>query len=85
MKTSANDLPSLVGFKEFRTDSEKYIKAVKNGQSFTILRRSKPVFRIVPIEPEWEVNFVDEDHPRGISLEELVAASEKAKAIRNAR
>lgn len=43
----------LVGLKELRTNMEKYIEAVDQGVSFTVLRRSKPVFRIYPAVDEF--------------------------------
>ena len=45
---------AIIGLKELRTNTEKYINAVKRGRSFTVVRRSRPVFRVIP-EPsdEW--------------------------------
>jgi prevent-host-death family protein len=47
---------SIVGLKELRENVETYIKKVEKGQSFTVVRRSKPVFKISsPDEEEaWE-------------------------------
>ncbi len=50
---------NAVGLREFRENTEKYITAVKKNQSFTVLRRSRPVFNIVPAdvwgdEGSWE-------------------------------
>jgi len=48
---------TIVGLKELRTNIENYIAAVKKGQSFIVVRRSKPVLRISsPDEDEdiWE-------------------------------
>lgn len=42
----------IVGLKELRENTEKYIAEVKRGRSFTVVRRSKPVFRVSPID-EW--------------------------------
>ena len=52
MKTKAINRPQIVGFKEFRENADKYISAIDGGQSFTIVRRSKPIFKIVPVD-EW--------------------------------
>ncbi|MEK7508042.1 MAG: type II toxin-antitoxin system prevent-host-death family antitoxin [Patescibacteria group bacterium] len=51
---------SIVGLKELRENVEKYISRVSSGESFTIVRRSKPVFKISPPEEEnmWE-NVID--------------------------
>ena len=43
----------IIGFKEFRENSEKYITAVSLGKSFTIVRRSKPILTISAPVDEW--------------------------------
>lgn len=43
---------NLIGFKELRENADKYILAVSKGKSFTVLRRSKPIFNITPVD-EW--------------------------------
>ena len=43
---------SIVGLKELREHTEKYVYQVKKGKSFTIVRRSKPLFKISPVD-EW--------------------------------
>ena len=50
---------SIIGLKELRENTEKYISQVDKGRSFIIVRRSRPVFRITPVdvwgdEGEWE-------------------------------
>ena len=37
---------SIVGLKELRNNMETYITAVENGESFTVVRRSKPILQI---------------------------------------
>ena len=46
----------LVGVKELRKNLEAYIEQIAEGKSFIVVRRSKPVFNITPIEDEsdWE-------------------------------
>ena len=71
---------NIIGFKEFREASEKYISRINNGESFTILRRSKPIFKITPIEDEeiWEtVADFSSINPKGISAYDLVKALRK--------
>lgn len=45
---------SIIGLRELREDTGKVLEGVKKGNSFTVVRRSKPVFRITPVEEEWE-------------------------------
>ena len=70
MKTSG-----FVSLKELRENFPEYIDAVHKGQSFTVMKRSKPIFQINPIDDEgdWEtvVDFT-EIHKDGISADELL-------------
>ncbi|MEK7181016.1 MAG: type II toxin-antitoxin system prevent-host-death family antitoxin [Patescibacteria group bacterium] len=47
---------NIVGLKELRENVEDYISRVEKGQSFIVVRRSKPVFKISsPTEEDaWE-------------------------------
>jgi len=35
-----------------RENAGKYISAVEKGRTFTVVRRSKPIFNIIPVD-EW--------------------------------
>ena len=71
---------SIVGLKELREYTEKYVSQVKKGKSFTVVRRSKPIFKISPVdewgdEGVWEsVGNFKELFPRGVSTERLLKA-----------
>ncbi|MES2087794.1 MAG: type II toxin-antitoxin system prevent-host-death family antitoxin [Patescibacteria group bacterium] len=47
---------NIVGLKELRNNIETYIKKVDKGESFTVVRRSSPVFKVSPVDDEnlWE-------------------------------
>lgn len=48
---------SIIGLKELRENVDTYIGEVRKGRSFTVVRRSKPVFKISPPEEDeslWE-------------------------------
>jgi prevent-host-death family protein len=46
----------IAGLKELRENTEEYITAVqRKGDSFIIVRRSKPIFKIVPLSEEDEI------------------------------
>ncbi len=48
---------TIVGLKELRENIETYISKVKEGDSFIVVKKSKPVFRISPLEDDdslWE-------------------------------
>ena len=41
---------NIVGVKELRQNLDKYISQISKGKTFTVVRRSKPVFKISPID-----------------------------------
>lgn len=73
-KTSAKK--NIIGLKELRVDMEKYIARVDRGESFTVVRRSKPVFQLAPVDDEsgWEtvVDFT-QFRKGGMPIEEVIA------------
>ena len=73
-------MQNLVSLKDLRLKLTDFTNRVlSNGESFIILKKSKPVFKIVPIEEEtWEtiVDFT-EIKPTGVPLEKVKAALKK--------
>lgn len=68
---------NIIGLKELRENMEFYIAQVTKGRSFTVVRRSKPAFRIGPVERDagtWEevVNFT-KMRKGGVRISELLA------------
>ncbi len=63
-----------MGLKELRQNVEKYTKEVVRGHSFIVVRRSKPLFRVGPLEDEWE-EVVDFTKIRkgGVNVKELLS------------
>ena len=49
MKTKTR---SIIGLKELREKTAHYIGQVAKGYSFTVIRRARPIFKIVPVD-EW--------------------------------
>ena len=48
---------NIVGLKELRQNVDRYASAIQKGQSFIVVRKSKPIFKITPFkaeEGEWE-------------------------------
>lgn len=67
---------NIVGLRELRENMERYIAQIQKGRSFTVVRKSKPLFKISSVEDEsetWEtvVNFT-KVRKGGISAEELL-------------
>ncbi|MFH1820513.1 MAG: type II toxin-antitoxin system prevent-host-death family antitoxin [Candidatus Nealsonbacteria bacterium] len=68
-------MENIVGLKELRQNLDKYVTLVKKGKSLIVVKRSKPVFRIEPLESEkWE-EIVDFTKVRkgGVNLKELLS------------
>ena len=69
---------NLVPLKELRQKLTDYTKRAEKGESFLVLRKSKPVFKIVPVEEEtWEtiIDFTQID-PKGVPLSKVIKALE---------
>jgi len=49
----------IVSSKEFRASFPKYQKLVESGVSITIVKRSKPIFKIEPVDLEFESAITD--------------------------
>ena len=47
-------MKNLIGFKELREHADTYITQVQKGKSFIVMRRSKPIFKISPLEEDSE-------------------------------
>lgn len=47
--------PKIISLKEFRLNAQGYINAVTRGQTFVVVKRSRPAFRMEPIDEQWEV------------------------------
>ena len=72
---------NIIGLKELRENTEKYIKCVSRGESITVMRKSTPIFRLTPIDSEemgWEsvADFTLLD-VRGVSAKDILASLRK--------
>ena len=69
-------MENLIALKDLRLNMEKYATKVQAGQSFVVLKQSKPFFKISPIDEsgEWEeaVDFT-KIKKGGVNLEELLS------------
>lgn len=68
---------TIVGLKELRENFDEYISLVNKGMTFTVVRRSKPVFNVTPVsandDENWEtvIDFTKFKHG-GIDIKELI-------------
>jgi antitoxin (DNA-binding transcriptional repressor) of toxin-antitoxin stability system len=72
----------IIGLKDLRLNTGKYINRLDRGETFTVVRRSKPVFNMVPFDEDndnlWEtvVDFT-EINKKGISIGEVLKSLKK--------
>lgn len=67
-------MASLIGLKELREHLSKYERRVREGQSFIVMKRSRPIFRIAPVDDgSWEtvVDFT-KIKKHGIDIHDLL-------------
>lgn len=68
---------TIIGLKELRENMEFYIAQVTKGRSFTVVRRSKPAFRIGPVDRDagkWEeVTDFTKARKGGVKVSDLLA------------
>ncbi len=83
MSTKTQKMPSIIGLKDLRLNASKYISAVEKGKIFTIVRRSKPIFKMMPVdewgdEGNWKtlIDFRDKKG-KGIKAEDLLKLLKK--------
>lgn len=69
---------TTINLKEFRENVSKYEARIKKGDSFIVMRRSKPLFRISPVEEEGWETVIDFTQFRkgGMPVDEVIKALE---------
>lgn len=69
-------MAKIVGLKELRENIDEYVRDVGRGTEYVVVRRSKPLFRMVsPLEEEnWEtiIDFT-KIKKGGVNVKELLA------------
>lgn len=76
---------NIIGLKEFRENVSKYVKKVHKGDSFVVVRRSKPIFQITPLadREKWEtlIDFA-KIRKEGVPAEDFLEIARKIKVRR---
>jgi len=54
-------MQNIINTKELRSSLPKIIESVRKGEKFTVLYRSRPAFRIVPIEEDLQISPLSND------------------------
>jgi len=80
MKIASKKRKNIIGLKEFRQNADKYISRIDKGESFTVLKRSTPVFKLTPVDDEdmWEtiIDFTELD-PEGVPIKDVIKMFKK--------
>ena len=78
-------MEKIIGLRDLRENTESYITKIKNGKSFVVVKKSKPVFKISPVDEWgddgiWEtvVNFTD-IKPEGVPISDVREALKELK------
>lgn len=84
MATATKNVQKIIGLKELRENMSTYIKHAEEGKSFTVVRRSRPIFRLVPVdewgdEGSWET-LIDFRKEGGMPIGKFVSALKKFNA-----
>lgn len=70
-------MENIIGLKELRENINTYISQVEKGKSFVVVKKSKPVFRLSPLdngEGMWE-NVIDFTKTKkgGVSITDILS------------
>ena len=76
-------MSTLISIKDFRKTLADVADAVEKGETFTIMRRSRPAFVVKPFEEDEEFNwktaidFTENGKKKGIRASQLLEALKK--------
>jgi len=77
-------MKNIIGLKELRQDMLTYIERVQKGESFIVVKRSRPIFKIAPPEEGdgmWErVADFTKIEKGGVSARKVLAELRKLNA-----
>ena len=83
LKINFKYMKNIIGLKELRENINIWIDQIRKGKSFLVVRKSKPVFKIVPPETEeqWEtVADFTAISKNGISAKDILKELRKLNA-----
>jgi len=52
-------MKNIIGLKSLRNNMQEYVKKIQKGSSFIVFRKSKPLFKISPIEEDLWQEVID--------------------------
>ena len=88
-------MEKIIGLKQLRANVARYAKQVQKGESFIVVKQSKPLFKISPVVPEIDESYYDSNYKTvidftkvkkgGVSIEQIVRAINNVKKDEQAR
>ncbi|MEK7147252.1 MAG: hypothetical protein AAB772_03300 [Patescibacteria group bacterium] len=76
-------MKNVIGLKELRENMNNWVNQISKGKSFVVVRKSKPIFKIVPpdTEEQWEtVADFTTINKNGVSAKEILKELRKLNA-----
>ncbi len=76
LKINLECMENIIGLKALRENVDKFIEAAQRGQAFIVMRKSKPIFRLMPVQEDekWE-EVIDFSKIRkgGVNINEILS------------
>ncbi|MEK7161980.1 MAG: hypothetical protein AAB729_04820 [Patescibacteria group bacterium] len=81
-------MANIIGLRQLRENVAEYADLVAKGKSFVVVRQSKPIFKISPVDEEenWEtvIDFT-KIKKGGVPVEDIVAAITNGQNTKSSR
>ncbi|MEK9175730.1 MAG: type II toxin-antitoxin system prevent-host-death family antitoxin [Patescibacteria group bacterium] len=74
---------TIIGLKELRENTKDFIKEVGKGKTFTVVRRSQPIFKIAPVDQWGDDGLWETVVDFGAIKKEGILARDVLKLLRN--
>ena len=78
-------MKKIVGLRELRENMDMYVSEIEKGRSFTVVRKSTPIFKMVPVdewgdEGHWETILdFSKGKGGGMPIDKVIKLMEKSK------
>ncbi len=68
-------MKKIIGLRDLRENTSQYVKQIKKGYSFIVMRRTEPLFKISPVEDEQWEEIIDFTKIKkgGVKIDELLS------------
>lgn len=77
-------MQNIIGLRDLRENMDKYLTQIERGKSFTVVRRSRPMFKISPLSEDnerWEtIADFTKINKKGVDARKILKALRKLDA-----